>query len=1393
MSNSVSWIKFESISSNLQNDFENLSRLFFKHKYVRNPNIMLTKLFNNPGIETDPVIVDGVRIGFQAKYFTGRVGYDQIEKSTDALIRNYSGKIDKVVFFCNKDINPKTVVFQRVIEKLKGINATYDLCCNDSMLDLIKTDNTYSNIKSLYFDVGNIDDDWFVEKLNNSLNELNPRYDKKGVHIGVDEEGYIHSLYRDDFVYEELNRIKESSVKKIRDLYSVNSEIKNAVFNIINKLLIPDRIKLEEVYKRYDAFKSVIKDINEIIENLSTKIESFTTDEKTDRSELSNLYYTRNEYYMLSSIIDDFNMKNNSYTKYLEEKVLIVEGEAGTGKSHLLGCVANKNSNNKYTKTILLLGQKFLFDDTPMNQIAKMLGIKADFDSFLSSLEGKGELEEMDFIIMIDAINECDKYAIWKNYLNDLIQTIESKKHIKLILSIRSTYKVEIFNENIISKIEANKIPCIQTTGFKHNLDEAIPEFFDYYKIPLTASSFFNYELENPLFLKVYCVTYGTVSTETNNLYIMFLEYMNNYEKKIKIHKNIDIDICYSKEIIKKVGQYFYENNTYKISYFKIMNLCEDLIDSRIIIDGFIRAKIFIKFYFNNQLFLHLNYQRFADYAIALYLASKYETDNDFHDYIMGEITKINEDDSSSNNWLGYISALSVLKADYFDKNLKLICNSIKKKNILAEFLNEYVTVYSLRSNKDIKKSSYLNYILPVLNKFDLNRHFDLLIKLSLRHCELSSVFLNEWLNNLTLTEKDFLWTIYINENYEEGCLIYNIINFGFKHNLSRFKKEDLWNYLLLLGNLLSSTNRELRDKASKAITLIFISNCDLIIPCLQIFLNNVDPYIVSRIMGCCYGAVLNIDINTFNKNILIDLANYIYKNVFQSEIVYQDILFRDYSFNTIDALQRKGIEIQFDINDCKPPYKSNDIPDISEKTLIDLYNSQITKSGLRIIKFSMMPELSIEGFCAGYGDFGRYIFDSALKHFTGFNKKKVFKYAFYYLVNDLKYNDKLFSKYDFNIRNGRNIRYWRKERIGKKYEWITMYHILALISDLFPLNNTYCDLKNSKYKGAWYPYVRDYDPSLFIESMSRIYNLEIDLYREVYSDWNFENRKQWCGNNDLINFKKFIFLKDSKGDEWISLYFSKSEKKEEILNKDYESIRMSSTALLIEAKNKKKFIRQVENVNFWGRRFKPAEVNQEYAIFLKEYVNSSAFEDLSNYDDFLEGTISCGKEKVKEVAPAVKILENGNVIIDNEAENEFEGSKFISTEKLSPCYLNYLWEEEYDYSKIESINLYLPSRFIIKTLGLKQKNPGLWYLEDHLVAVDFQLVKNSNVKGLFVKKIIIELLKNKGYELIWIGMGEKNVGGDIDFHKHFRNDISSLIWVGKDEIEERNQSTFEY
>ena len=114
----ITWNDFEQTSKNVTTDFEDLSRLFFKIHFLGDVAASLGKRVNNAGIETDPVCVHNVRIGFQAKYFQNKISYKDIIDSFQKTIKYYAGKIDLIILFCNKDINPNVKSFAYAVDLL---------------------------------------------------------------------------------------------------------------------------------------------------------------------------------------------------------------------------------------------------------------------------------------------------------------------------------------------------------------------------------------------------------------------------------------------------------------------------------------------------------------------------------------------------------------------------------------------------------------------------------------------------------------------------------------------------------------------------------------------------------------------------------------------------------------------------------------------------------------------------------------------------------------------------------------------------------------------------------------------------------------------------------------------------------------------------------------------------------------------------------------------------------------------------------------------------------------------------------------------------------------------------------------------------------------------------
>ena len=99
--------------------------------------------------------------------------------------------------------------------------------------------------------------------------------------------------------------------------------------------------------------------------------------------------------------------------------------------------------------------------------------------------------------------------------------------------------------------------------------------------------------------------------------------------------------------------------------------------------------------------------------------------------------------------------------------------------------------------------------------------------------------------------------------------------------------------------------------------------------------------------------------------------------------------------------------------------------------------------------------------------------------YFKKVDTANIYYYALRFIFENLGYCSKYFGEYDSH-RAGFDRHHVKKiERIGKKYQWIAMYNILARLSDKYKLKGwDWNDKTDCFYEGPWEPYVRDFDPT---------------------------------------------------------------------------------------------------------------------------------------------------------------------------------------------------------------------------------------------------------------------------------------------------------------------------
>ncbi len=167
---------------------------------------------------------------------------------------------------------------------------------------------------------------------------------------------------------------------------------------------------------------------------------------------------------------------------------------------------------------------------------------------------------------------------------------------------------------------------------------------------------------------------------------------------------------------------------------------------------------------------------------------------------------------------------------------------------------------------------------------------------------------------------------------------------------------------------------------------------------------------------------------------------------------------------------------------------------------------------------------------------------------------KNVYYYALEYIIKEIGYSNQLFGQYDTDIGVFDRNHLKKIERIGKKYEWIAMYNILARLSDYFKVRGeNWNDEIGRDYSGPWNPYVRDFDPTLNTKikpdrSIFPVFEKAVpNEARFIDYDASDEEITAWIQGDDEMyqHLPDRLIRKDQDGVEWISIYLYQEFKKE--------------------------------------------------------------------------------------------------------------------------------------------------------------------------------------------------------------------------------------------------------
>lgn len=311
----------------------------------------------------------------------------------------------------------------------------------------------------------------------------------------------------------------------------------------------------------------------------------------------------------------------------------------------------------------------------------------------------------------------------------------------------------------------------------------------------------------------------------------------------------------------------------------------------------------------------------------------------------------------------------------------------------------------------------------------------------------------------------------------------------------------------------------------------------------------------------------------------------------------------------------------------------------------------------------------------------------------------------------------------------------WNTERIGKKYQWIALHEILAIIADNHHVSS-WGD-KPEPYQGTWEPFIRKIDPTYpylrLDSSFSNHSKIKGWWLPTPYSKWRIDN---WLKRtDDLPDPRKFLDVTDKDGKEWLNLHtFPEWEHKEEVgvHEKEGNSWRIwyHLRCYFVKQKDSTRIHEWLLEQHFMNE-WMPNQ-RERYEVFEKEYYWSPA------YNHF--------KEKAKDTSYG-----------GNNAWRQFGDSPFKGVVPV----------EEYGCGggsyKAQNGNVIKPSQFLWQKMNLRQgKQTGECVNENgELVCFDPSVDTDQPSSFLVRKDLLLEFLQQNKLSLCWTLLGEKQI-----FHK---------------------------
>lgn len=808
---------------------------------------------------------------------------------------------------------------------------------------------------------------------------------------------------------------------------------------------------------------------------------------------------------------------------------LLLIGPAGVGKTHAIVSAAFR----RYTAagmSLVMFGDDFGGSE-PWEVIRSKLGLSSQVgrDALFQCMDTCAQHTGLPFVIFIDALNESRSDARWIAKLPELIQQCRPFDGVKICVSTRDTYK---------DLVTDSRFPgyAFEHRGFNGQGVEALQAFAAFYGLDAEITPLFAEELSNPLFLHLAC---KTLKEEGNlTLDVSLPGFSSLLERHLK-HTNSAIKtrlgFASPKNLVRQAMLNLAELLTSSSAADRQWESCAAGLRS--IVGPDISAEVFIRELEREGLVIltegaddnwtvRLGYERYGDVLRASALI----------DIFTNESSKLNVRE------LG--ACLAALPPE--DKGLLEVMAAVLPEKTNVEIVDKrlgldperanhlFVSGLAWRSRKSFEDRDLEVEITAALSFSGLWEDlYEVFIKVSLvpDHRLNAKYWLDSFLGRQELVNRDAFLSTAAYWSYDRCGAVRALLDASLKSDIMRWPRESRLLATIVLGWLTSCADRRVRDRAAKGLVRLLVADTGLAAELARQFSEADDDYIQESVVEAIYSACLIA--RDSRASFLPALNVLVARGYNQPNIIIRD------SIRMLSELLAEHI-VDERLKDRLLRFSKKSSPVNAWPTLLDVKP---------LLDLKHLPsDMELWGSKIG-PDFWRYQVERKI---SGFNLKSagisLENIACWIMAETLRLGYPGYREvgldYDRSINSqfgsGRG-RAGHAERLGKKYYWISLHRLLAILADhVSPLANYEGTIAGPNHYWSVEVRKRDLTDMRDIIAEPTYPDLAMRHPQPTFPSHD-DDIKRWVKADDLPNHDVLITRNDANGGEWVALTLSMS------------------------------------------------------------------------------------------------------------------------------------------------------------------------------------------------------------------------------------------------------------